>query len=441
MRPGRRLLFLALTMIIVTSSHELFMVILGHGISLVFSGGVFVSLLVLIPAVQRYRKAYALTPAIGAFRAKLMMLVVSVILLTVYGYVRGNLLRLVLLDIWPYAAIFLFLVLGRYDQAWEDLEKPLILGFWALFLLCVLGLNYPKPLARGAGLISVEVAGQRGFTNSLGYDLNKLTYFWPIVLMLGYTRRRVDIWKILGLASILAFLTLQILFQKRAPVARAMAYLFTVALIVPLLQKKLKLGTTTIVLLGSLVVVFVVASVGTNWSYLIERYQGGAWGIGSERSMEASWMLNDLNLVEYVVGRGMGGYYTPPYWWTAGVGPVTRMGDMGRPFLHVGLLQPMLKGGFILLAIYYSFFFPMFFRKQPGWYQNRFNVVAMGALPVYTLFLLVEGPPTWVAPAEAFLVGFCCARLATPATVAEPEFDDEYLISDEYGYAEYAPQE
>jgi hypothetical protein len=206
-----------------------------------------------------------------------------------------------------------------------------------------------------------------------------------------------------------AFFFLQVLFQKRAPSARALVYVLVVASVLSVLRGKRKMVLCAGILL-CIVLSFVAISYREAFGLLINRFRSNV-SIGEmDRLQEAQAMLKDFAWWEFFVGRGMGGSFAPPEGWQSGIQIISIDGKQGRADLHIGMLEPLLKGGLCLSICYFSFFVVMILPKRKTWYRDDYNLTGLIIIFVYGLFLCVEGPPTFAAPSNAMLVGLICAR-------------------------------
>jgi hypothetical protein len=427
------------------SSHFVF-AYLGRPISYYNFGLEYSALLLLLLAVLRYRRYLPPIPRTNGFGLRLGVFLVAIVLLFLYGCVARNPIRIVLRDTYPMLLTAGFLAISRYDEVWEDLEKPLIVMFWIGALMMLV--SWSKISLRYSvweeTAFTMGAAG-RGAVRTVAYRIQGVLDFWPLLFALGYMRRRWNIWKILGMGSVLMFLAVQVRFQKRAPMGRGLAYLAAVLLFIPVMRRRLKVGTA-IILLVAVLGLFTVVMGGAHYEQLIKRFEGTGSLLQSTRIAEARTMLSDLGLFDYLFGRGMGGHYAAGEGWTGAV--LREGGGLRRTGVHMGALVPLLKGGLFLCAIYYSFFLSMFRRKGRRWYDNTFNTAAMTILPVYAVFLLVELPPSTANAFAAAIVGMACARMAVPAGAEyveyeEPlgeyayEYSDQYAAQDEAIYEPY----
>jgi hypothetical protein len=388
--------------------------------------------LLLLWSAFLYRRRLGPPLVRGALGLKLLLLVLTLVSLSFYGRFRDNPVDWVVRDCWPYAVILAGLLLGRFDRAMEDLEKPLLVAFWVCFVFTVATLDTALILSAGFFERVAPLVGERSSVDTVGYKVGDTLGFWPLVFILGYLRPRMDFWKMLSIAAALGWIGLQIHFQKRAPFARGMVYVAIAVAIIPFLQKRLKLGTALLFLLA-IISFLLVMQRGVSFQRLMVRYEEDPSLFESSRYMEARSMLDDLHGAEWLYGKGMGGGFQSPWSWS-----VRRLEDPDASMtLHVGLLMPLLKGGLFLSIIFYAFFFPLFTRKPPGWYGSRWNVAAMAIAPVVLVFLLAEGGALTGSTMDPLMVGIILARGAT-ADQPQVEYPPGAFLSEEE-YEAYGP--
>jgi hypothetical protein len=387
----------------------------------------------LVLAVLRYRKVYPLPPAGTAFTLLLGLYGVLIILLSVYGWLRGNLGTYILQDGSIYFAVALCIVAGRYDQFWRDLRVPALWLFWiGFFLVCV-------NLRRSTVVIGLEGTSEgdivketdvRAEVQSLGYDLQTYLSLWPLSFALAYQSRSKGLGRFLGLATAPAYLAVSIIFLKRAPVARAAAYMLAMIVASAVLQGRLRMRTAVLTIIGVLMGCLVVGSY-----YLVNLKARYETGEQTARIEEAQALLGDIRGLEWFVGKGMGGWFEAPPGWEAGLTYVTATGEKGRNNVHIGLLMPLLKGGLLLMALYYVFFFRLFWFKPRRWNLLDINFSARTVLAVYFVFLLIEGPPSLTDPFAAVLVGICCGRAAARAAEEQETLPLEHYYVEQDAYS------
>merc|ERR1712127_1116897 len=97
--------------------------------------------------------------------------------------------------------------LGSYNSVWEDMYKPLTILFWIFCIPVFIGTYIPRLhlLESGAADYLIEKYGGLTPTGTLAYEIYPILDFFPIVFMLAVMYKKLDIWKILGLGTILIY--------------------------------------------------------------------------------------------------------------------------------------------------------------------------------------------------------------------------------------------
>jgi hypothetical protein len=408
MNSAKLLLLMSVFLIVLGPLQPLWITLIGFRIPYVFSGLQACALPMLWLGHRQYQR-FSGPCALPGHYHRINWFILTILLLTLYGLVRGAPLLLVFYDAWNFLFIAAFLSLGTVDAVWRDLRKPLIGLYWIIFAVTLWGLFQPKPTFEEGEVTFGVLTGSRSYAQSLGYVVSKLLDFWPVPFLLSYFAVRGRIWRVLGLATLPAFLVLQVLFQKRAPSARALIYGLVIVMVLPLFRGRQKALLSGVLLICIAFSLYALSS-HEAFSLLIGRYRTSESVSEIDRVQEAEAMISDLSWWEFLVGRGMGGSYTAPEGWMSGLEVVSDEGELGRAHLHMGFLEPLLKGGLVLVAVYGSFFVLVVWPKRRAWYDNDYNLAGLLILLVYGLFLSVEGAPTFAAPSSAMLVGLICAR-------------------------------
>lgn len=415
----RAWLIISLALMAASRMREAFANNIGAGFvtQTIFPGLWLLALPALLMAVRGYRLNHPYAPSSPGFTWRWILLALIVVLIAAYGALMNGLDRYFISDAWVYVMLLLFLSLGRYDQAWKDMEKPLAALFIIGLLIVVPSTQQAHRVvetvdAVGAititGATAADLAGARGAVASVGYRIQEAIWMWPLVFALAVVRPRMDKWKVIGIAAAVAMLALEVYFQKRAPFVRTLAYITMAVLVVPMLRRRLQFGTfalSVVVLLGA--AVFLVGS--DSFNRLLGRFEEARDFTQTSRFYEAQAMLRDLGGLELITGRGLGGWWNTPYDWRAG--SVTIGTDRRSYALHVGALVPVLKGGALLAVGLLAIFVPVFLPKRAGFYDDPFNVAAMTVLPVLLLSLSIEGFASTANPFHTLLLGLCAARV------------------------------
>lgn len=370
----------------------------------------YIGLAALVLAVVGYDGLEVCTARAGVLQTPFTACLIMVLALGVYGFLVNPVIVSTAMDTATYLIVLCFVALGRHDEFWQDVEKPLLVLFWVAVGLTWVGVGTPDFEAQ-------EVRSLYGITidtptDTLGYRIVGLLGLYPLLFALALTRNRFDAWALLGLGTLVVYLGFHVYFAKRAPVARAVSYAVFALVLMPALRGRRVSGWIILALIAFATVGFF--SVDRYLPVLVAKYQM----TDVSRLEEAKALASDLSPMEWLLGRGMGGTFTPPRHWRAGI--IESGGMIARDSVHAGILLPVLKGGLLFALAYYSLFAKVI-RLHPGaWYESRANFAASVALPVYGAFLFVEGPPSIANICDAVLVGLACGRGGRSVRLGEP---------------------
>lgn len=363
-------------------------------IALIFGTALYVKTLS-APLISKYR---------SSFRAKVLVLVGALIVLSIYGIFQGNLLRNIFIELWAYSVVICFMILGQYDRVWRDLEKPFIVIFWAAFAMVVSAIPYARQHLLDGGLSSVDFISSRP-TYTLAYDLSLLLDIWPVIFTLALVSGKFRFQNILAIGVIVAYIAIEIFFQKRAPTVRAGTYLL-VGVLVLQYGKPFRISKLLPIALISTLIVFMMLPTAALFDRFAET--------DNSRFEEVRVAFSEMDGLDLLIGRGMGGYVELKELRHRLVQQVVNEnGDYGRTILHIGAFYPVLKGGVVFFLLHLSFLWPFIARfRDSKWMQNDYNRVSVIVLPVYVIFRLIEGPFSSGAVFDGVIFGLCVSRAA-----------------------------
>jgi hypothetical protein len=366
------------------------------------------SVLLLWAAIRAYGRRTPVPPASPALRGAITAMIFLIVLLAGYGLLRGEAIYWVAADVWIFLIFLCFVVLGRHDEVWDDLMRMLLVLFWIGFCLVLLGLGRAGSANWDVGITggAIQDIGERG-TGTAAYDIRVVLLMWPLLFCWAYFQLSWGLWKMAALATVPAWLGMQIFaFKFRSELGFVLILLLTAVVVMPLLQRKLKPLTALLVVLA-LVAVFAAFAGTQQMAKFTERFdETNKFGF---RIAEFEAFTGDMNPVEYIFGRGMGGSYLP----SVTTADVAKVG-VSRGF-HMGILFPLLKGGLILWLLYAAFFAKAFWVKPPGWYGNPRNAIAMSVLPMFIVSQLLIPMPTITGFLSEVVAAMGCARLTLPS--------------------------
>jgi hypothetical protein len=318
------------------------------------------SLVLLLPAILGYG-SLAGSPfgrLRGGARVWVALLAALVLFLLLLGWLwQGYYINDVLRESGAFLTVIACIILGSIPEFWHDVDRTLVTLLVAGMVVIALGFSGFAELLNTYGY-QTRVAGE-----TVAYDVQAVMHLLPYLLLTARWRSKWQI--VIIMLGLLFNLGMQVLFQKRLDTFEALVYLLLFFFVLPRLasrwpeyrqavpERTFKIAFAAIFVLGvGGALLLAPQIVRGQASALLARY-------GEEdtsRLQEAGEMLRDLEGWEYLIGRGMGGYFTG--WSEAGS---RRWGDwladvgvVGKRSVHVGALMPMLKGGLLLSLVYYA---------------------------------------------------------------------------------------
>jgi len=265
----------------------------------------------------------------------------------------------------------------------------------------LIGKNYERKYLFEAG-ISMDTI-DRSQTATMAYEISPILDFWPIVFVLSYLKSKKDIWKILGISSFIIYTGLQIYFLKRAPSVRALSYFLLITILANYVYKKKNLPQVIFIFVLMIISFSLISVEG-----LLVRFESDDMA----RIMEAKIMLLQMSPIDYVIGKGLGGYFLVNDLYAPGTLIVNSRGQTGKTIMHIGMFYPLLKGGVMFIIAHAVLVFPVFKRLgDTKWLKDPHNITAVTVLMVYAVFRFIEGPFSTGAVFDGMIFGLCSGRL------------------------------
>lgn len=319
-------------------------------------------------------------------RVWVVALAIIVSNLALYGWlVQGYGASTIIRESGAFLVILACAILGSIPQFWKDIYRTFI-GL----ILVALGLNLAA-LSDITALITADGLRSRSGVESISYEIQNVLHLWPYFLFTARFHKRFFVY-IIFLGVVFIFIQ-QLLYQKRIGTAEVIIYLTIFFVIAPrytlqwskswhLLPEPFLRTSFLIICSVGLAFALLLAPqiINAQTSALIERFNTS----DTARIDEAAHMLSSLNGVEYLIGRGMGGYFGRDGTHLKKIPFVflTDVGVIGRRELHVGALMPMLKGGLLLMVVYYLGIAAVLWT----WKQNKEDPLSFAAY----IFVLVS---------------------------------------------------
>jgi hypothetical protein len=321
-------------------------------------------------------------------------ILILVHLLVVYGIIRGNFLPRVIEEYWTAITIYFSYKMGSNMKIWDLFRTRLLLPFLLISFFVFLGTTIlQKQFTTGEYL---ESAFENLTTATEAYNVAPILDFWPFIMLFAFVRKADQKFWYLNYLPFIIYFGFQLFFLKRAPTIRALSHVFVGSILTLYFTKNTKNIFGTIVVM----ITFIIGGYFAIPEDLAERFRTE----DTSRQSELGEMTSQLNGVEWIIGKGLGGEYN------SGLFGVSERKDVlgydVKSTLHIGYGDALLKGGFLLFSLI-LFHFLIIVRNALLNISNcePYQLVAMGFLIVFMLFRLIEGGLTPGTTMNAFCYG------------------------------------
>lgn len=333
-----------------------------------------------------------------SFLLKIIFFYVNILLL--YGLIRGNNITIIFLEYWTALVVLLSYKISTSEEIWSLFKRKLLIIFYIFAILVFLGTSYTLVHLEEIGYDALKPGGST--TGLLAYDMAPMLDFWPFIFLLGFFNKKVKKIRIFTYAPFLIYLLFQIFFLKRAPSVRAISILILASLIY------IKLSGNNYAIIKQIFVFITIIIVTLLYTpeALADKFETE----DTARQDEFVGMITQLNPLELVVGKGLGGYY---YVKNGGVSEYfNHEGRQVNSITHIGIAYPILKGGFLLFFLIFYHILKTVFRSLIR--IKKLSVEELSCLVfliVYSVFRLIEGPPSAGAIFDGLLFGMSLGYL------------------------------
>ncbi len=327
-----------------------------------------------------------------------LFILLFVHVLVFIGLLSGNQPAVIFTEYWTAWLVFLSFLIARDIQKWELFEKKLHLVFYIFSGLVAFGFLFP---AEHLGDYLDKIEGIT--TATVAYQISQILDFWPLLFMMRFFKNAGLKNKVIAFLPFVIYLLFQVIFLKRAPTVRAIAYIATAISLYYYLKG-----------LGSfLPKIFVVGFVVSCLAFFLtpEKLADRFMTQDSARQNETITMLEQMSVPEHVFGKGLGGYFYNEV--VGGATAVDDSGKMGKYILHIGVSYAYLKGGMVLLLMILTLYLSSIFRALLHLHSlSNEQKSALCFLIVYGVFRIIEGPFSTGAIFDGMLFGFSLGILS-----------------------------
>jgi hypothetical protein len=309
----------------------------------------------------------------------------------IYGILIGNEIGIIIEEAWIGIVIFLAYKLSLNQAIWNAYKKHIFLIFLLISLIIYKGLDQTREYIDE---IDVAQSVLEEATASLGYELISLLDFWPFIFALLFFRGGY-VNKVLAIIPFIIYISLQLYFLKRAPTVRAFIQVFFFFWIASIKNNKLKSTVyfVPIIAIGLILFYLVIPE------QLVERFSSD----DGSRPDELINMFSQMNPVELVFGKGLGGEYISDNGIYDYLSPDAR--EM-RTTVHIGAAYPILKGGLLLFSLIFSHLIILLIKsfKHVRAFSDK-EIASFGFLVIFLVFRFVEGPMNSTSIFNAIMFG------------------------------------
>lgn len=264
--------------------------------------------------------------------------------------------------------IISFIILGTQPDFWDDFLRS---AFWFHFFGIVINI-WGTFIITDVDYFSMMLdtdKNNRVALLFLSYQTQMAVYLWTFLL---FSYKKLNKWKLFFLVfSIIFIIVQQILFQKRAPIGRIMAFILAFIFFVNEFKlfsyKKALIAKVQVILLVVMTSAFGIfiylkdnfiinQLIGLGNRFSNPSYESKKIGFFSfERIDEIIIMFNTFKWFEFIFGKGLGGYYEDyTRYYAFQENPILHKYISQSP--HIGIFDSYLKGG-IFLFIFYNLVF------------------------------------------------------------------------------------
>jgi hypothetical protein len=356
---------------------------------------------------------YAANNKTNIFSIYLKILFFAVIILFIYGLLRGNYYRIIAFDVIVFFTLLSSIIIGSCDKAWKDLVPVvLLLSATSIFMAIY---NCDTKILQDRTILNLQPGSY--FETSL--------YLIPIIFFFSALKNNHYLWILSGLLTIGTHFV-YMYFGRRGTSVECFIYLIFGFIIIPYILKNKRRFVLGLCVIAISVLAYI------KWfpfEVLMARYQGcelaaapaaSAASVfdkiyttlvsGNQRWREIDYLFLESNFKDILLGRGLGGVFLLNKNTEFGFDSIDSE-RFGRITTHAFVGMIILKGGLILfpillvpilISIYKSFYSP----------EECPEVKLTVFLGIFFLFFAsMQNGPTYSTPWVTFAIGIIISQI------------------------------
>src|SRR5665213_1868196 len=136
-----------------------------------------------------------------------------------------------------------WLLLGRRDEVWQALRKPLVILFYISLVLILVTTRAPAAILTQGGFVAgKDLEAPRGL-DTVAYAIRGTIELGPLLFAWGMASARKDIWRVAMIAALGAYVCVQaLLFEFRGAAAAALFLVLVYFAMSPVIRGRIPVG-------------------------------------------------------------------------------------------------------------------------------------------------------------------------------------------------------
>jgi hypothetical protein len=300
---------------------------------------------------------------------KIVLYTFLLMVLLLYGFLRGNIANVIVHDSIFCFSIGIFLILGTDDKFFHTITKFLTVVFWAAFIMCLLTYDMPR-----ANMLSFE-KNTAFFEIGRFADSIAFTFYRPYIqlalpLFIYGWLEKTSRWHYPQILSLVGYVLVNVMIFKFRGALVFAALVSVAAILMPgSLSRKLKMLFLAVIAIG-LVLGWMNTKGGAVFTQRIDKFDTSK-KVVQYRIPEAERYFEVMGN-EWLWGRGLGASYKYD----------NSAWGRNRTGVHIGWVTFTLKGGLPLLIVILSFYFAWINKPRGRLRHDSFYTTAWFWIPI-----------------------------------------------------------
>lgn len=302
------------------------------------------------------------------YQTRILLYMFALAPMSLNGLLRGNGFS-IFAEFGFFLLFAFFLLMGGHDRVWHVIDRPMTIMVYVSFLMMIIF----KDTVASQGIGDSFDPNFR-FTNTVAFRLRPMMLPAFFIFIWGCVNKRTRIWKLLQTGTLALLLVSEVgLFKFRSALGLVLLSVTLVLFVYPIFQYR-KIHPKNYILICVIVIVafasFLQLGYLDGFMTRVERTSYVQTSIFASRQNELDVFFNEMG-GDVILGRGLGGRFDA----SSVFGRIENSHRWST--VHIGIFSLVLRGGYIYLALFLSFFLPVLRRKHRLWYDNPCNTASV----------------------------------------------------------------